>query len=153
MCSLGGDIQAYTRRYELYDLFESTSGDADEAIFCSPAAFEVIDRYFNEVDSLVVPMESAFGGDLDFAQAGTVRGVVRQVESLVATGRPLRRVFLPDSMFWIDDGYDLHGDRYETIVEAFPDLSIELLEVPTDIVRSVVTLEDCVVFFDDRRVE
>ena len=150
MCSLGGDIQAHTRRFEIYEILEDCSGDDDEVVFCSPAAYPTIADFFSDVESTVIPMESAFGGDLDFVQAGSARIVIERIAELLAAGKTLRRVFLPDAMFWIDDGYDLNGDRVELVSTTFPDLSVELLKIPTEVIRSVVSLEDCVAFYDDK---
>jgi hypothetical protein len=149
MCSLGGDLQAFTRRHEIHACLQVSTGEPDEVIFCSPAAFRVIDRYCGRSANLVRPLRSAFGGNIDFAQACTARDAISQLEALLAEGRQLRRVLLPSAMFWIDGAYDVEGVGVEAIARRFPELSVELLQIPPEVVGSVVSLGDCLAFFDD----
>jgi hypothetical protein len=53
-------------------------------------------------------------------------------------------------MFWIDGGYDLFGDTPDAVREAFPDLFVEVLSIPPEIIYSVVDIDDCVAWFDRR---
>ncbi len=147
--SIGADVQAYTRRREIHGLLDACLGRSDEAIFCSPGAFPVINHHCREVDNLVVPIEGAFGGNLDLVQGATARAVVQQLERLLATGRSFSRVYLPEPMFWIDGEYDLNGDRASLITEAFPELSVQVLPVPGLVMWSAVNLRDCLAFFDN----
>jgi len=147
--ALGGDIQAFTRRHEIYGMLAPCSGEADEAIFCSRGTFPVIDQYCSRTENVVVPMETCFGGNIDFAQGAAVRDVIPEVERLLSEGRELQRVFLPDSMFWLDGGHDLFGDGIDLLADAFPGLTVELLPVPIEVTWSVVNLLDCIAFFDD----
>jgi hypothetical protein len=149
MCSLGGDIQAFTRRHELYASLATSTGGPDEVVFCSPAAFKVIDRYCRGTENLVRPLRSVIGGNVDFVQACTARDAVAQLEGLLAEGRRLRRVLLPSSLFWIDGACDLNGDGVEAIAARFPELSVELVAVAPEVVGTVVSLGDCLAFFDD----
>jgi len=149
MCSLGADIQAYTRRFEIYTMLSRCTEEADEVIFCSPGTYAVIDGYYRSSGNLVRAMGSAFGGNLDFVQGCTARDVVAQLEELVTAGHRLRRVVVPDAMFWLDGAYDLNGERAESIAAAFPDLSLEVVAVPPEVVCSVVDLDDCLVYFND----
>lgn len=151
MCSLGADIQACTRRREIAQLLEPCTGEPDEAVFCSPGAFPVVRDFFGAAENAVIPMESAFGGNLDLVQGGTVRGVVDQINGLLEEGRRLRRVVLPDAMFWIDGEYDVNGDRVGVISEAFPDIEVEVVRIPVAVIRSVVDLDDCLAYFDQKR--
>jgi hypothetical protein len=151
MCSLGADIQAYTRRFEIYDMLSSCTEEPDEVVFCSPGVFGVIDGYYCGSANLVRPMACAFGGDLDFVQGCTARDVIDQLRRLLAEGRRLRRAVLPDAMFWLDGGFDLDGHGVDSIRDAFPEISVELVPVPRDVVFSVVDLDDCLAFFDDPR--
>lgn len=151
MFSLGADIQAQARRYEIYSSLVTCRGSAEEAVFCSPGAAPVIERYFGDAGTIVLAMESAFGGNIDFVQGCTARDVIVQIERLLNEGRPLRRAFLPDAMFWIDDGLDLNGDRIDQISEAFPELDVELLSIPKEVIYSAVDLSDCLAFFNDPR--
>lgn len=149
LCSLGGDLQAFTRRHELHACLAASTGEPDEVIFTSPAAFRVVDRYCRGTANLVRPLRSALGGSIDFAQACTARDAVAQLEALLAEGRRLRRVLLPSSLFWIDGAFDLNGDGVEAIARRFPELSVELLQIPPEVVGTVVSLVDCLAFFDD----
>jgi len=149
MCSLGGDIQAYTRRFEIYSMLASCTGQADEAILCSPGAFPVIDQFCRRVPSPVVPLAGAFGGNVDLVQGLTARAAIEAIEVIRSGGRTLRRVLLPDGMFWIEGGYDVNGDQVGAIAERFADLEIVVLPVPQPVICSVVELGDCVAFFDD----
>jgi hypothetical protein len=146
--SLGADIQAYTRRREIYGLLQACTGAQDEAIFCSPGAFAVIRDHFGPDSSAVVAMDCVFGGNLDLVQGTTARGVIGQLERLLGAGRHLRRVLLPDAMFWIDQECDVNGDTVELIRERFPELEVVLLAVPGLVMWSVVELRDCLAFFD-----
>jgi len=146
MCSLGADIQAFTRRKEIQPLFEACRGRSDEAVFCAPGAFPTIREMFHGSDTAVIPMDSAFGGDVDFVQGTTARGVIAALRKLP----PLRRIFLPDAMFWIDGGYDLFGDTADVIRCAFPDLAVEVLPIPPEIIFSVIDIDDCLAWFDRR---
>lgn len=150
MFSLGGDIQAYARRYEIYSSLVACTGGAEEAVFCSLGTAQLIERYFGDAGIIVLPMESAFGGNIDFVQGCTARDVIVQLERLTHSKRALRRVYLPDAMFWIDDEFDLNGDPVEEITEAFPEVDIEVLPIPKDVIYSAVDLSDCVAFFSDR---
>jgi hypothetical protein len=153
LCSLGGDIQAYARRHEIQACLAPSTGEADEVIFCSPGAFRVIDHYCGRTANLVRPLESAFGGNVDFAQGCTARDAIRQIEALLASGRRVRRVLLPSSMFWIDGEHDLGGDRVEAVSAAFPELEVVPIAVPHEVVFSVADLGDCLAFFDDPHLQ
>ena len=149
LLALGADIQAFTRRHEIYTMLAPCSGESDEAVFCSKGTFPVIEHFFDNSENVVVPLESAFGGNIDFVQGAAARDVIGEVVRLRSTNDNLRRVFLPDSMFWLDGGYDLFGDSSEVLAEAFPDVSFELLPVPQLVTWSVVGLDDCLAFFDN----
>ncbi len=148
MCSLGADIQAYTRRNEIYRLLNPCTGRADEVVFCAPGARRVITQFLaGKGPSVVLPLTSAFGGNVDLVQGGTARDVVQQLADLKAAGKPVGRIFLPDAMFFIDGGYDIYGDRVELIRNAFPELEVQLLPIPKPVINSVVSLADCVSYY------
>jgi len=147
--SIGADVQAFTRRYEIYAMLRACGGGSREVLFCSPGAFPVINAYYRDADNIVVPIEGAFGGNLDLVQGGTARTVAERLEQLLAEGRQVEQVFLPEPMFWIDQEYDLNGDRVSLITSAFPDLSVSLLPVRPEVMWSAVNLPDCLAFFNN----
>lgn len=151
MLSLGADIHAFARRAEICSLVAATTGEADEVIFCSPGAFKVIDDFCARSDNLVIALESAFGGNTDLVQGTRASEVIERIEGLLDEGRPLRRVFLPDAMFWIEGRYDIEGQEVDRVRQAFPQLEVELLKVPPELIFSVVDLGDGLSFFNSPR--
>lgn len=148
MCSLGGDVQAFTRRFEIYGMLWTCTRSSDEVILCSGGAHPVLEQYFRPWDNEVVPLESAFGGNVDLVQGLTARSAAVALESLRAAGRSVGRVALPDAMFWLEGGYDVHGDGVDVLRRQFPEVTFDLLEVPMPVICSVVDLADTLAFFD-----
>lgn len=149
MLNPGGAIQAYTRRNELYKLFDDCTGLDNEVVFCSPGAFDVIESFFSEVPNKVVAMPSAFGGNIDFLQGCRVRSVLEYIKEQRAAGKKIEHVVLPQAMFWIGEGCDIGGERPELLTENLFDLTVTLLPVPQEMICSAVNLEDCIRYFHD----
>jgi hypothetical protein len=151
--SPGSDIYSSRFAGEVFESFKGCSGRADEAIFCSSGAHDMISDYFSEVDNHVVAMPSGFGGNIDFVQGTMLRDVVDLIGGLKDQGAKLERIYVPSAMLWIDDTYDLRGDTVDIITQTHPELSVEVLPVPHHITGAVVTLEDCIQFYDGRAQE
>lgn len=141
--SPGSEQYAQHHRRELRRIVGICQGEAGEAVFCSPGAHPVFADHFRDSETRVIPLASGFGGNIDFIQGTTVRTVIHAIERLASEGTHLRRVYLPDSMFWICGRYDLRGETVDTLRSAFPEITVVLLEVPTKVIHSTLTLEAC----------
>ena len=146
--SPGSEVYAWAHRAAIEESLVEVEGAADEVVFSAPGAVEVIERYFEGRPTRVVPLESVFGGNTDFVQATTLSGAMDRLREILGAGHPVSRVYLPASLFWIDRQYDLKGDRLERMAEAFPGIEVNLLAVEDEVIWSVLTLEDCMGFYD-----
>ena len=146
--SPGADIYAHTHRDSICSVFDACAGVAGEVVFCSAGAFDVVSAHLAASPVEVVAMKPEFGGNIDFVQGTTLRSVGEQIGEMKDAGLAVSSIYLPESMFWMEGTYDLRGETAETLSEQHPDVDITVLAVDQDVVLSVLSLEDCVAFYE-----
>jgi hypothetical protein len=63
-------------------------------------------------------------------------------------GRPLRRVVLPDSIFWVQDRYALDGCTADDLRAQLPGIELTVVAIPHEMRRARLSLEECVDYFE-----
>jgi len=136
-------IYAWAFRERLRKLSRMCKGTDEEAIFCSPGAYETIKDVFAGKEAHVVPVKSCFGGCVDFSLGRTVKAVLSRIRKMLSGGVRVRRIYLPSTMFCIEGKYDLCGDSVHLINNVYHKIDVRVITIPRDIVMSTLSLETC----------
>lgn len=149
--SPAAEIYAWVFRDEIRELFQTSKGTDDEAIFCSEGAYDTIKNFFSRKSSHIIPIKGVFGGNIDFAMGMTVRQITAQISLLIKSGYVLRRIFIPDSMFCIEDKYDLNLEGVSLIRKAHPKIKVRIVKVPVSITKGAIGLDGCIDYFKHKQ--
>lgn len=143
------EIYAYRWRKQIIELLQVCDGVGTEALFCSQGAYTVIKNYFKDYEINIVPLKNCFGGCVDLSVGITVNSVLKAIEELLATGIKLKQIYIPNTFFLIDYKYDFEGNAIENIRKIYSNIEVTVIDIPPDINRSVLTLDECIDYFEN----
>jgi hypothetical protein len=141
-------IFSWSRRKRMQSLFKYCEDTKNSAVFCSRGAFNIIRSLFRQAN--IIPVESCYGGNIDFVLGMTVKQIIVKINDLMHKGITLKYVYLPDKMFSISNKFDLNRDTTECLKKAFPSIGIFIIQVPAYFIDGGVTFKECVDYYLDK---
>jgi len=138
-------IFAWSRKKAIKYLLKDCKDSEDSAIFCSQGAFNIMRPLFKQAH--VIPIESCYGGNIDFVLGMTVKQIIVKIHDLINSGIELKYAYLPDAMFHVSRKYDLYCENIGSLKKAFPCIKIFLIEIPAYLIDGVVTFKECVDYY------
>lgn len=143
-------IYAWAWKRELKKLLSVSKGWPGEAVFCSRGAYPII-RDLVKAKSRVIPVDSCFGGCVDFSLGITVKAILSEIKK-ASKKRCVNHIYIPHTMFCIDGKLDLNLDSVDLIRKHYPKIKITVIKIPDYISMSVLSLGQCVGFYSDRKL-
>lgn len=140
-------IYAYRWRDQIVRALHRCKGNDNEVIFCSHGVYDVIRRHFRKKAPHLVKIKSCFGGNIDFTMGITIRSIFPKINRMLAKGVRINHIYIPSSIFHVNGEYDLNGDNINLFKHTFPELKITVIKIPSKIINSVVSLNDCVKYY------
>lgn len=139
------EIFAWKWRREIKKLLEICKDKSNEAIFCSKAAFPIIRKHITNAN--VIPVKSQSGGCINYSHDMPVKGIISLINELLAKKINLNQIYLPSSMFPVQKKFDFNLDNVNLIERLYPEIKINVIQIPPEIIFSTVSLEDCRNFY------
>ena len=136
------EAHAWKHRTELKRIFSRYDFGKDDIMLCSKGAFRIINFILNG-KARVFYVENFMGSSVDMTTAATARNVVDKIDELIGQGLRIKKVFVPNSIWWINGKHDFDGNTAEFIRKRFPQIKLVLIQVPENIFMSGVSLETC----------
>jgi hypothetical protein len=117
----------------------------DDLVLCSRGAFEVMSTLVVRSGARVVAVHDGLGGSTTFTTTLCTADFLRDLGALLAEPRerPLRRVFVPAPVWWLNGGRCIGGGTVDELREAFPQVEFIPVAVPNDVIDSRLTLRQC----------
>jgi hypothetical protein len=72
---------------------------------------------------------------------------------MLADGRVLAQIYLPDVMFIFKKRFDLNGDGIDLIEKTFPNIKVNVIKIPFHMLYSTVTLDTCLSYFISQNIK
>lgn len=138
---------AWRFRHELREALRPLALGAGDAVLCSPAAWDVLRREAVPPEAVVVPVFDSLGASTSFTTTISGENVLAVVRRLSA-GRPLRRVVLPGSIFWVQDRYALDGCAADDLRAQLPGTELTVVAIPHEMRRARLSVEECLDHFE-----
>ncbi|MCA9664330.1 MAG: radical SAM protein [Myxococcales bacterium] len=129
-------LRALLRRYE---------ARAGDVIFTSRGAAPMMRALVVDEGIDVVDVSDSLGGTTSFTTSLTSTNIIAAIEAMLRerrADRPLGRILLPSSIWWINRTHSLDGCSFEDVRGAFPDLRFELIDIPMEMRRYRLTIDD-----------
>lgn len=121
-------------------------GEGD-VVLGSRAASPVLRRLLAGSGAEVHSVADPLGGSTDFATTVTTPELVARAHALLGGRARLGRVVVPSSM-WPFDGRCLAGGTADDLRDALPGVDVAVVEIPSELISSCLTLEQALDFFD-----
>ena len=140
---------AWRFRHELREAVRPLGLGSGDAVLCSPAAWDVLRREVVPPEAAVVPVFDSLGASTSFTTTiggENVLAVVRRLRE----GRPLSRVVLPASMFWVQDRHALDGCTADDLRARLPGIEVVVVPIPHEMRRARLGLDECADYFRHR---
>lgn len=137
---------AWRYRNDLRILLSDFTFTEDDLLMCSGGASEIM-HFLLDKDVEICPVPGPFGGSMDFSTGITGNDVIRKLEDVMRR-RKVKRVFLPDSIWWVDDRYDLNAQTKELLAKRFPGIEFVIIHIPMGVLNARLELEHCYDYFN-----
>jgi hypothetical protein len=121
-------------------------GEGD-LVMCSRGAHAVMQALVVRSSAKVVAVRDGLGGSTSFTTTLCTEDFRRELKGLLAEtsdGRPLRRVFVPAPVWWVDRKTRcLGGETVDDLRKDFPALEIVLITIPEEVIDARLSLREC----------
>jgi len=136
------EAYAWRHRFQLQSMISEYNLREGDVALCSKAAFSTLSFIIGK-RALVVAVDDSFEGSISFTTTLTADNIRMKINELRQGRLKVKRIFIPSSIWWIDYKYDLQGNTVECLQKQFPEVEIIVINVPSNIIVSMLSLEDC----------
>jgi len=137
---------AWRYRNDIRRLLSDFTFTKDDLLMCSKGALEIM-HFMLDKSVEIFPVPGSFGGSIDYTTGITGKDVIRELRTIIRRHR-VKRVFLPDSIWWIEERYDLNAQTKDLLKKQFPDIEFVIIHIPIGVLNARLEIEHCYDYFN-----
>jgi hypothetical protein len=136
----------WTFRNALRKSVEPLQLGSSDVVVTSPAAADILRHHAIPPEAEVIPVFDSLGATTSFTTTIATENILGTLREL-RDRRDFRRVVLPSSIYWVQDRYSVDGKSVDDIKAAFSDVEITLVDVPHEIRRARLSIDECLDYY------
>jgi|GEM_PF-1833464 len=138
---------AWKFREDLKDLLKGYFLDGKDLILCSHSAYKVL-RSICGGDVKIEAVSDIYCGSNDFTTPITSKEIFSAIQDYLKKDDSIKRVFVPSTMWAIEDKFDMNCMTIDSVRKEFPSLEIIKVMIPPKMLKSNLSLKDCIEYYN-----
>jgi hypothetical protein len=128
-------------------MFENYNLNNKDIILCSKGSCKII-KFLIKNQAKVFPVSDSLYGSTNFTTTITTTDLIKNIKSLLNKNSKMKRIFVPSSIWWINNKYDFEGNSIKVLQKKFPNVQIISVKIPWEITFSVLSLKECYDYYN-----